>query len=140
MSQSAKCQRCILPIVGTSFVLRLDSQPPRPDALEVLLCENCVESMSLWLTRRNRRPEGFETGVTAPTEQPRSAERRGRGRDVHSEALDRFESDSRRRLFLGLFFGTILLAVIGVATVLAIVGNSSLKPRPAPNESAAEAP
>jgi hypothetical protein len=139
MSLPGKCQRCFLPIVGVSYLLRLDSQPPRPDALEVLLCESCVESMSLWLTRRNRRTEGFETGASAPAE-PSGARARRAGARAHSEALDRFESDSRQKLMIGLFFGTIFVAVIAAAAVFAIIGNTTPKLRPTLEATAAEKP
>jgi hypothetical protein len=139
MSLPGKCQRCFLPIVGLSYMLRLDSQPPRPDALEVLLCESCVESMSLWLTRRNRRTEGFETGASAPVDPPGGRARRASAR-AHSEALDRFESDSRQKLMIGLFFGTILVAVLIAATVFALINAPALKPRPQPATIVSEEP
>ena len=41
---------------------------------------------------------------------------------------------------IGLFFGTILVAVLAAATVFAIIENPSLKPRPHPQATAVDEP
>jgi hypothetical protein len=125
MSQASKCQRCQLPIVGAVFTLRLDANPPRPDSLEVALCTSCVESMSRWLTRRNRQSEGFETGATAPDEEPRFWRGRSGRRGPYSGDLDRFESSSRRGLFL-----SIVLSAVAIVVVATLVAYSVFRAQP----------
>jgi hypothetical protein len=125
MSQSSKCQRCQLPILGGVFTLRLDADPPRPDALEVSLCTSCVESMSRWLTRRNRQSEGFETGATAPDQEPRFWKGQSGRRGHYAGDLERFESSSRRGLFL-----SIVLSAVAIVVAASLVAFSVFKAAP----------
>ncbi len=125
MTPVPKCKRCLLPLLGTNYTMRLETNPPQPESLEVLLCEGCVESLSRWLTRRKKEIEGFRPGVSAPQEDSGRLAKSSRRRRMHAREIDEFESSSKRGLVLGLFVGTVALVVLIVGVSLAILGSSS---------------
>lgn len=110
--ESAICRRCELAVVGPRFDLRVVADPPGPGALELVLCENCLESFRRWLARRNRHWQAPPSDALASGTEAEAAE----GAEARSRS--RF-ADELKRQETGLRFRQVVAAAVGVVTVVA---------------------
>jgi hypothetical protein len=127
MTDQDKCARCHLPIIGTTYMLRVDSDPAPPEILEFVMCENCMESMSRWLARRQRANETFVPGADPQQEAASKGGSRAKGRgrrtfSVYANDLSRDEAGLQAKMVLA-----ILAGIAGLATVVVLFGYTLIR-------------
>ena len=129
MTEQERCARCRLPIIGTTYVLRVDSEPPPPETLDFVLCESCMESMSRWLARRQRTNESFVPGASPNPEPSSSGKGSSRSKARKRRPFSPYANDlsgDRSGLKAKMIFA-ILAGIAGLATVAVLFGYSLIR-------------
>lgn len=129
MSDSVTCQRCNLPIIGTRYSFRVDTDPPiaSVDVVDVSICPACLESMQRWMERRQRNansltPESDEIKASSATrtKSGKSRKKSRKGRSRHDDPLKRAEGWLRLRAGMVISLVVTAFAVLFVLVAVEI--------------------